>query len=109
VKLESWLELPYNLYLHALTLGAVGINILGIMSRAALGHTGRQLQASPSITVSYLLIFASVIMRVITPFYPDFFVWGMVLSAAFWISAFSLYLWVYAPILTSPRIDGKSG
>jgi uncharacterized protein involved in response to NO len=106
---EGWLGLPYHLYVHAFTIGAVGIYLLGIMSRAALGHTGRKLQASKPIALAYLLVFAAALIRVVTPFYPDIFVQGMGLTTALWVLAFSLFLWVYAPILTSPRIDGKPG
>lgn len=106
---EGWLNLPYHLYLHAFTVGAVGSYMLGIMSRAALGHTGRALSVSPPITTAYLLILAATLIRIATPFYPEYFVEGMVSTIALWSAAFALYVWVYAPILTSPRVDGKPG
>ncbi len=106
---ESWLELPYNLYLHSFTIGAVGIYLLGIMSRAALGHTGRKLIAYRRITIAYLLLLAAAIIRTATPFYTEFFTLGMVSTTILWVIAFGLYLWVYLPILTSPRIDGRAG
>jgi uncharacterized protein involved in response to NO len=33
----------------------------------------------------------------------------IVLAAMLWAAAFVLYLYVYAPILWSPRADGKPG
>ncbi len=43
----AWLGLwPKAVALHALGAGAVATMILAVMSRAALGHTGRKLVAS---------------------------------------------------------------
>ncbi len=106
---EGWLDIPYHLYLHAFTLGAVGSYMLGIMSRAALGHTGRVLSVSLPITTAYRLILVAVLIRIATPFYPEYFVEGMVSAIILWSAAFALYVWVYVPILTSPRVDGKPG
>lgn len=106
---ESWLGLPYHLYLHAFTVGAVGLYMLGIMSRAALGHTGRALSVSSPITTAYILILIAAVIRIITPFYAEYFIEGMVMAISLWSTAFALYLWVYVPILTSPRVDGKAG
>lgn len=106
---EGWLSLPYHLYLHAFTVGAVGSYMLGIMSRAALGHTGRALSVSKPITTAYLMILLAAIIRVSTPFAPEYFTQGMVSAGSLWMAAFALYVWVYAPILTSPRVDGKPG
>jgi uncharacterized protein involved in response to NO len=30
-------------------------------------------------------------------------------STLFWLAAFSLFMFVYAPILSTPRIDGQEG
>ena len=106
---ESWLHLPYHLYVHAFTVGTVGSYMLGIMSRAALGHTGRVLSISTPITLAYFMILAAAIIRITTPFFADFYADGMIAAMSLWIGAFALYLWVYTPILTTPRIDGKPG
>jgi uncharacterized protein involved in response to NO len=37
--------------------------------------------------------------------YPEI----IMLAASLWTAAFVLYLYVYAPILWSPRADGKPG
>ncbi len=97
-------------WLHALTIGSLATMILAVMSRASLGHTGRPLTIDPLITLAYLLLTAAAAMRVLglaalaLP-YPV-----IVAAAAFlWTAAFALFLWVYAPILCSPRIDGRPG
>lgn len=106
---EEIFSLPYNLYLHAFTIGTIGLFMIGIMSRASLGHTGRPLIVRPEITTAYILILISAGARTLTPFFPGYTKIGMVLTSSLWIMAFALFLWVYLPILTKQRIDGKPG
>jgi uncharacterized protein involved in response to NO len=97
-------------WLHALTIGAASTMILGVMTRAALGHTGRPLVVSPLITAAYLLVSAAALVRVFGlaasgKSYPAV----ILLAAMLWTAAFGLYLLVYTPILLGPRADGKPG
>ena len=97
-------------WLHALTIGAIATMILGVMTRVALGHTGRPLRVHPLTTLAYLLVSAAVLTRVFGTWlpwlsYPVF----IAVSAAMWTTAFALFLWVYGPILLGPRVDGKPG
>ena len=107
--MEAVLGLPNNLYLHAFTLGSVGTFMLGIMTRAALGHTGRKLIATPIIVISYLLISLAALIRIVCPFFPDLYSYGMGVAGLLWIISYVIYLSEYALILTSPRIDGQPG
>lgn len=95
---------------HAFAVGAMGSLILGMITRTALGHTGRLLQATRIETLAYLLVFAAALIRVfggmLLPSMPHI-VLG--LSALCWSSAFALYLWKYAPMLVRARIDGRKG
>lgn len=89
---------------HALTVGAIGSLTLGVMSRAALGHTGRQLEVAPAVVVAYLLVTAAAIVRVggalALPSYPV----GIAATAGgLWTLAFLIFATVYAPILVGPR------
>ena len=106
---EGVLDLPHNLYLHAFTLGAVGTYMLGIMTRAALGHTGRDLIASPIIVVSYLLISLAALIRILCPLFPDLYTYGMGIASLLWVISYTIYLTEYTTILTSPRVDGQPG
>lgn len=106
---ETFLNLPYNLYLHAFTVGSAGLYILGIVTRASLGHTGRPLIIKPAVTAAYLLVICAVVVRVTSAFYAEHYINGMIVTIAFWSAAFLLYLKVYAPILTRPRVDGRPG
>lgn len=44
ILLPHWL--PLSAALHAWTAGAIGVMTIGVMTRVALGHTGRPLTAS---------------------------------------------------------------
>ncbi len=95
---------------HALTVGAIGSLTLAVMSRAALGHTGRDLVASVPVVFAYGLVSLSAAIRVIGPnLWPEHY-GGMMLTAGLtWFIAFGLFCMIYWPILTSPRIDGRPG
>lgn len=97
-------------WLHALTMGTLATMIVGVMTRAALGHTGRPLSVHALTAASYLLLLGAVLVRVfglatLPVGYP------MVIAAAafLWTAAFLFFVVVYAPILCSPRVDGKPG
>ena len=95
---------------HALGVGAAGTMILAVMTRAALGHTGRPLQVHLSITIAYLLLTLSVVMRVFGPYaLPLDYGTVIIFAGALWVGAFIPYLVIYGPILLRPRIDGKPG
>ena len=101
--------IPGTAALHALTLGAIATMLVAVMSRAALGHTGRPLKAHPATVSAYVLLSLAAVLRVAAPFMPQVFLPLLVLAAAVWSLAFLLFLSVYAPILTAPRADGKPG
>jgi uncharacterized protein involved in response to NO len=95
---------------HALTIGAIGGMTLGMMTRTALGHSGRMLKAGGAEVACYLLVTAAAVVRVFGGMaLPGLYVGTIVLSAACWSSAFAIYALTYWPVLTRPRIDGKPG
>jgi uncharacterized protein involved in response to NO len=94
-------------WMHAMTAGASGTMILGVMTRVALGHTGRALTVSGYVTASYLLITVAAVLRVWGLwFLPDLYLPVLSSSVVAWISGFGLFLLVYTPILVRPRVDG---
>lgn len=97
-------------WLHALTAGAFTSMILGVMSRAALGHTGRAIAVAPATVAAYVLVLLAGAARTLLPMLPDG-AWTPVLhgAGALWTLGFLLFLWVYAPILVRPRADGRPG
>jgi uncharacterized protein involved in response to NO len=95
---------------HALTSGAFATMILAVMTRASLGHTGRPLVVSRAIAVAYLLLTAGALLRVFGGAWtPDHYIWTLAAAGMAWVLAFLIFVWVYAPILIAPRVDGRPG
>jgi uncharacterized protein involved in response to NO len=60
--------------------------------------------------LAYVLVQLAAIVRVLLPIvFPGAYAALIGLSAALWCAAFALYVWVYAPFLARPRLDGKPG
>jgi uncharacterized protein involved in response to NO len=96
--------------MHALSVGAAATMILAVMTRAALGHTGRPLIVGRSIAVSYALIVAAATVRVFGPMLLPFaYHWTVGIASLLWIAAFLIFAVMYTPILIGPRADGKPG
>ncbi len=97
-------------WLHALGIGAAATMIMAVMTRAALGHTGRSLRAPRPVAWAYGMLLLCATVRVLG---PAFLPWGyttqIVIAMTLWIGAFLLFTIVYAPILIQPRVDGKPG
>ena len=96
---------PRSAAIHALTAGAMATMILAVMTRATLGHTGRDLRASPATVVLYLLVTIGAVLRVTAPLGLIDYTLGMEVSAVAWGSAFLIFLFAYGPILFAPRAD----
>ena len=97
-------------WMHAFTAGAFGTMILGVMTRVALGHTGRPLEVSRAVVASYVLVSAAALTRVFGPWFaPNDYTWVLAVSTAAWTAAFLIFLAGYTPILFRPRPDGRAG
>jgi uncharacterized protein involved in response to NO len=102
--------IPASPATHALTVGAIGGLTIGMMTRTARGHTGRPLQASMVETISYALIQLAAAVRVFLPLIaPQLYVAAIIISATLWSVAFLMFSVMFWPILSRPRIDGRSG
>ena len=99
------LVFPATAALHALTMGAIGNMILAVTSRVALAHTGRSLHAPQLIVISYAILNAAVVARVLGPLNSGLYVEMIDLSAFGWIVTFAIFTGVFWPILTRPRVD----
>ncbi|MCC6751460.1 MAG: NnrS family protein [Deltaproteobacteria bacterium] len=105
-----WPRLPLTAATHVLTVGAIGGLTLGMMTRVALGHTGRPLVLPRSLVVAYLLVLLATIARALVSLWPArLYLVALTVPATLWGLAFLLYLVVYVPILVRPRADGKPG
>ena len=106
--LAAWGMTTSSAAFHVLTIGSMAGLIIGMITRTALGHTGRPLTAGNSELAMYVLIQLGVIARMLAAanlMRPEM----LVAAAACWSAAFVLYVVVYAPYLMSPRVDGRDG
>lgn len=101
-------SIPRSAAVHALTAGAMATMVLAVMSRATLGHTGRELKASAGTVAAYVLVTAGAVLRIAAPLGLVDYRIGMDLAGTAWLTALVLFLVVYAPMLFRPRIDEKS-
>jgi uncharacterized protein involved in response to NO len=99
-----------SLAAHALTVGAIGGLIIGMMTRTARGHTARPLRADRFDTACYVLVLLAAAVRVGVPLLaPAWTLQAIELSAALWSGGFGLYAVRYWPVLTRARLDGQPG
>lgn len=102
--------LPASLATHALTVGAAGGLIIGMMVRTARGHTARVLRADQVDTACFVLVLLAALVRVLLPLVsPAHTVAAALFSGAFWSLGFGLYAVRYWPVLTRARLDRKPG
>ncbi|MGH6952802.1 MAG: NnrS family protein, partial [Alphaproteobacteria bacterium] len=102
--------LPGASAVHGLAVGAIGTMTLAVMSRAALGHTGRALVAPIPVAVAYLLVSAAALSRVALGLVmPGHYELAVVIAGALWAGAFGLFFAAFWPVLTRPRVDGAPG
>ena len=99
------------LAVHAFAMGGIGLISLSMMARVSLGHSGRSIHEPPSIlTYALAMLISGVIFRVFFPLlWPEEYLTWIALAQVFWILAFGIFLLLYYPILTRPRIDGLPG
>ncbi len=100
----------HSIAMHSFTVGAMGCAIIAMITRTALGHTGRMIVAGRMEMWSYGSMLAAAIFRVFGP-------WLNSRNANFWIytagicwtAALIIYTLKYTKVLVQPRVDGKPG
>lgn len=93
--------------LHALGAGAMASMVLAVMTRATLGHTGRELHASTGTVLIYTLVTTGAALRVAAPWLSYDYLMVIRTAGSLWGLAFLLFLLLYGPKLLGPRPDGK--
>lgn len=87
---------------HGWTAGAVGLMTLAVMTRASLGHTGRDLTATPGIVGIYLAAALGALARIAAGFgwQPDLM---LKIGAIGWILAFGGFCVAFGVLLMTAR------
>jgi uncharacterized protein involved in response to NO len=96
--------MPETAAIHLLAVGAVGVLTLAVMSRAALGHTGRPLVVAPAMALSYGAVALAAIVRAFGPQIPgnDYFL-TIFLAGGLWVCGFALFAALYLPVFIGPK------
>ncbi|MBE8718830.1 NnrS family protein [Cellvibrio polysaccharolyticus] len=100
---------PASAWQHALGAGAMGTLILAVMTRVALGHTGRPMKLPRFAVFIYIAILVAAVLRMATALQWLPFGSGILLSVFAWALAFGAFVVIYWPILSRPRVDGRPG
>ena len=101
---------PVSAAFHALTVGSMGGLIIAMMTRTALGHTGRALKAGRAELAMFCLIQIAAVTRLFAALDIGTGRTGvLVIAALCWAAAFALYVAAYGPRLFAARVDGREG
>ena len=104
----GWLQAP-TLPVHAITVGALGCLGLGMMTRVALGHSGRSIEASPLMFTGFILVILAGVVRLGSyANWPLGGIAGTTLSSILWSMAFGLYVLYFLPRLSIRQPEGPS-
>lgn len=81
-----------------------------MMARVGLGHSGRPLQVRWPMALSFALLALAALVRVAGGLiFTSSYRATLFVAGSLWTVAFAILLFVYAPILMTPRADGKPG
>ena len=83
---------PLSVATHAFTAGAMGVFVLGMISRVSMGHTGRPIKASNIVTAAYVMILVAALARVVGPLIsPGWYHNVISLSGTLWVLAYLFF------------------
>ena len=88
---------------HLIGIGGFSVLIIGMVTRTALGHTGRKLAVDWMIVSSFVLVILAAIFRLAAFLPTALSLWLTQVSAMVWAVAFGCYLYRFSPILIRPR------
>lgn len=91
-------------WLHTFTVGALGMTMIGMMTRVALRHTGRPLRVPPPLLLAFALMFTAGLLRVAIALEMVFPSW-LAASALLWAFAFLVYLACCGNMLRLPSLS----
>jgi uncharacterized protein involved in response to NO len=100
-------DIPRSAGVHALTAGAMTTMILAVMTRASLGHTARNLVASPMTVACYACVTIGAALRVTASLGVGEYALMLDVAGAFWGAALLLFAIVYTPVLWGPRLGER--
>ncbi|MCK5663255.1 MAG: NnrS family protein, partial [Thiotrichaceae bacterium] len=95
--------------LHLTAISGIGGIILTMISRVSLGHTGHALTPSKWMSVAFILMILSGVVRTVSSYSSANIMVFYWISISLWTAAFILFLLLYSKILMSARKDKRLG
>jgi uncharacterized protein involved in response to NO len=92
---------PEPAWVHAFTVGSLGMMMLSLMLRVSLRHTGRALVVSPAMRLACMLMLGAALLRLAATVH-DLGAWVVALAALLWMASFAIYWVGHAAILIHP-------
>lgn len=97
-----------QVWLHAFTIGALGLMMLSLITRVALRHTGRPLVPARVMIWSFALMFFVAFPRVFVALGFLSESW-LVVTAVIWLVSFAIYIMVHGLLLIKPGLPKRDG
>ena len=94
---------PASGALHAWTTGAMGMMTLAVMTRATLGHTGREVVSTPATILIYSAMLVATLSRITASLLPAIYYQALLVAGVAWLLAFGIFLLVYGPMLLGAK------
>jgi uncharacterized protein involved in response to NO len=69
------------------------------MTRATLGHTGRDVDSTPTTVAIYSAMLVAALARIAAPLLPAFYYELLLTAGVAWLSAFGVFVLTYGPML----------
>lgn len=94
---------PEATWVHAFTLGSLGLMMLGLMTRVSLRHTGRPLVVPAAMKLAYGMMFVASLVRLAATVHGlgD---WAIAAAAVLWGLTFAIYFLRFGAILLRPSL-----
>lgn len=94
---------PETAWLHAFTVGSLGMMMLGLMTRVGLRHTGRPLIVPGPLRLACAAMLAAAPIRLVADMH-GLAVWPAALAALLWAGAFAVFFILFARTLIAPSL-----
>ncbi|NVO25357.1 NnrS family protein [Donghicola mangrovi] len=91
--------------LHLLAIGGIGGMTLAVMSRAALGHSGRALVAPRPVALAYGLVPLAALLRMLGALVPGLYLPALLAAGALWTLGFLLYTLALTPVFWGAKVS----
>jgi uncharacterized protein involved in response to NO len=80
---------------------------LAVMTRATLGHCGRDLTATWTTQAIYCAVIVAAVSRIVAPIFAGLSMYLLILSGIAWSAAFLGFVVVYGPMLLKAKRTGS--